>query len=79
MRVLLAAVFGLVVLISILLILRQKVEHFAYRDELAIKYVLRKEKMKQDTKKSLNDWIDGTDEKVTGQVMKTLYPELYNK
>ncbi len=54
-------------------------EPFAYRDELAIKYVVKKEKMKQDTKKSISDWIDDADNKVTGQVMKTLYPDLYNK
>lgn len=51
------------------------VETFEFRDELALKYYLKKEELKRDWKKKFSDELDDADTKVTGQVVKTLYPE----
>ncbi len=54
---------------------KQILESFAFRDDLALKYFLKKEEIKYKTKKRFNDWVDDTDSAVTGRVTKTLYPE----
>ncbi len=53
----------------------RNVEPFAFRDDMALKYFLKKEEIKYKVKKRLNDWVDDTDTAVTGRVTKTLYPE----
>lgn len=54
---------------------KKTMEPFAFRDDLALKYFLKKEEIKYKTKKRFNDWVDDTDSAVTGRVTKTLYPE----
>jgi hypothetical protein len=53
----------------------RSVEPFAFRDDMALKYFLKKEEIKYKVKKRFNDWVDDTDNAVTGRVTKTLYPE----